>query len=101
MIVGGIVAFVVLALGTLINHMLTTNEKNKQEKSIHIQQLQKKSSDIFSHSDIHAPIINEPEQHFAIIEIPDDEYHYESIAPLLGFISFCLFYSLRLISLIL
>ena len=98
MIVGAIVAFVVLALGTLINHIVTTNEKNKQEKSIDVQQYQKKSFNILSHAHIRLPIIDASKQLFSIILIPNGVHHNESKSALLSVISFCLFFSLALIS---
>ncbi|CAF2662086.1 unnamed protein product [Rotaria sp. Silwood2] len=101
MIVGTVVAFVILALGTLVNHLMTIYEKNRQEISDHLKQYQQKSSKVDYNPHARTLIKNNTQKYFSIVTIPHDNYNDENLGLLLGLISFCLCLSLILISLIL
>ncbi|CAF1050592.1 unnamed protein product [Rotaria sordida] len=101
MIIGTIVAFVVLVLGTLLNHLITTHEKNRQGISDHLEQYQKKSLHIPYNPHAHIPIKKNTQKHFSILIIPDNNHGDENLGLLFGLISFCLFLSVTLTSLIL
>ncbi|CAF3456290.1 unnamed protein product [Rotaria sp. Silwood1] len=101
MIVGTIVAFVILALGTLINHLVTTYEKNRQEIGDHLEKYQQKSLKVYYNPHMRTPTKNNTQKYFSIVTIPNDNYDDENLGLLLGLISFCLFSSLILLSVIL